>query len=103
MEYQFPIYITLRAQEYFLGRGGIFGLLPALVGESLPGARAVVAEGNLLRRGPVIFRVPPVRRRSLHGALGCHCRRSLRVSIYDCIIPMARNDGLLRMRFSISA
>ncbi len=52
------------AQEYFLGRGGIFGLLPALVRESLPGARAVVAEGNLLRRGPVIFRVPPVRYRS---------------------------------------
>lgn len=48
-------------QEYFLGRGGIFGLLPALVGESLPGARAVIAEGNLLRRGPVIFRVPLVR------------------------------------------
>lgn len=46
-------------QEYFLGRAGMFGLLPALTGEALPGARPVVAEGNLLRRGPVVFRIPP--------------------------------------------
>lgn len=45
--------------EYFLGRGGMFGLLPALTGEALPGARPVFAEGNLLRRGPVVFRIPP--------------------------------------------
>lgn len=37
----------------------MFGLLPALTGEALPGARPVVAEGNLLRRGPVVFRIPP--------------------------------------------
>ena len=43
----------------------MFGLLPALTGEALPGARPVVAEGNLLRRGPVIFRIPPVALRAV--------------------------------------
>jgi hypothetical protein len=43
-------------QEYFLGRGGMFGLLPALTGESLPGARPVVAEvhHSTTARHPVI-------------------------------------------------
>ena len=40
----FQLFQPLSLQEYFLGRGGMFGLLPALTGESLPGARPVVAE-----------------------------------------------------------
>ena len=35
----------------------MFGLLPALTGEPLPGTQPVVAEGNLLRKGPVIFNI----------------------------------------------
>ena len=38
-----------------MGRGSMFSLLPALTGEPLPGTQPVVAEGNLLRKGPVIF------------------------------------------------
>ena len=45
-------------QENFLGRGGMFGLLLALTGAPLPGSRAVIAEGNMLRKGPVVFLLP---------------------------------------------
>lgn len=41
-----------------MGRGSMFGLLPALTGEPLPGTQPVLAEGNLLRKGPVIFTIP---------------------------------------------
>jgi len=40
-----------------MGRGSMFGLLPALTGEPLPGTRPVVAEGNFLRKGPVVFTI----------------------------------------------
>ena len=45
-------------QEYFLGSGGVFGLLTALVGESLPGSGACIAVGNALMQGPVIYHMP---------------------------------------------
>ena len=38
-----------------MGRGSLFSLLPALTGEPLPGTQPVTAEGNLLRKGPVVF------------------------------------------------
>lgn len=41
-----------------MGRGGMFGMMRALTGEALPGSRPVLAEGNLLRKGPVIFLLP---------------------------------------------
>ncbi len=40
-----------------MGRGSMFGLLPALTGEPLPGTQPVVAEGNFLRKGPVVFTI----------------------------------------------
>ncbi|DBA77107.1 hypothetical protein WJX77_005031 [Trebouxia sp. C0004] len=45
-------------QEYFLGSGGVFGLLQALVGEVLPGSARCVAVGNALLQGPVVFHFP---------------------------------------------
>ena len=45
-------------QEYFLGSGGVFGLLTALVGESLPGSGPCIAVGNALMQGPVIYHMP---------------------------------------------
>lgn len=45
-------------QDFFLGNGGIFGLLQALVGEALPGSARCVAVGNALLQGPVIFHIP---------------------------------------------
>ena len=49
---------TRYAQEYFLGSGGVFGLLTALVGESLPGSGPCIAVGNALMQGPVIYHMP---------------------------------------------
>ncbi len=46
------------AQEYFQGVGGVVGILLALTGSTLPGSEVVVAEGNGLGRGPVLFHVP---------------------------------------------
>ena len=48
----------LSLQEYFLGSGGVFGLLQALVGEVLPGSARCVAVGNALLQGPVVFHFP---------------------------------------------
>ncbi len=36
----------------------MFGLLTALVGESLPGSGPCVAVGNALMQGPVIYHMP---------------------------------------------
>ena len=45
-------------QEFFLGSGGMFGLLQALVGEGLPGSTPCVAVGNALLQGPVVLHIP---------------------------------------------
>lgn len=45
-------------QEFFLGGGGMFGLLQALVGEGLPGSTPCVAVGNALLQGPVVLHFP---------------------------------------------
>ena len=59
-------------QEFFLGSGGVFGLLQALVGEVLPGAARCVAVGNALLQGPVVFHFPQhvvarIKERALEG------------------------------------
>ena len=55
----FPFQVCLLSlQEYFLGSGGVFGLLQALVGEVLPGSARCVAVGNALLQGPVVFHFP---------------------------------------------
>ncbi len=59
-------------QEYFLGSGGVFGLLQALVGEVLPGSGRCVAVGNALLQGPVVFHFPQyiigrIKERALDG------------------------------------
>ncbi|KAK9861042.1 hypothetical protein WJX84_008386, partial [Apatococcus fuscideae] len=46
-------------QQYFLGSGGVVGLLKALTGSHMPGKSLVIAEGNSLGRGPVIFHLSP--------------------------------------------
>ncbi|EIE21844.1 hypothetical protein COCSUDRAFT_56295 [Coccomyxa subellipsoidea C-169] len=53
-------YVTAsgHTQEYFMGRGGVFGLLSSLAGESLPGSGPCVAVGNALMQGPVLFHFP---------------------------------------------
>ena len=50
--------LWLCMQEFFLGSGGVFGLLQALVGEVLPGSSPCVAVGNALLQGPVVFHFP---------------------------------------------
>ena len=49
---------SLQLQEFFLGSGGVFGLLQALVGEVLPGSARCLAVGNALLQGPVVFHFP---------------------------------------------
>lgn len=39
--------------------GGVVGLLKALTGSHMPGKSLVIAEGNSLGRGPVIFHLSP--------------------------------------------
>lgn len=61
-----------RLQEYFLGSGGLVGLLPALTGEVLPGAGPAVAQRSSMHRGPVCFTIPQavvraLRRRAAAG------------------------------------
>ncbi|KAK9828685.1 hypothetical protein WJX72_001519 [[Myrmecia] bisecta] len=45
-------------EDYYLGTGGVIGLLPALVGEALPGSGGATAVGNALMQGPVVFHIP---------------------------------------------
>ncbi|GAB4814387.1 hypothetical protein N2152v2_001433 [Parachlorella kessleri] len=45
-------------QDYFLGSGGVLGLLSSLVGEPLPGSGPAIAEANSLHKGPVVFHIP---------------------------------------------
>ena len=47
--------------EYFLGSGGVLGLLGSLVGQPMRGSGAVVAEANALHKGPVVFHLPQAR------------------------------------------
>ncbi|GMH41236.1 hypothetical protein BSKO_09146 [Bryopsis sp. KO-2023] len=47
-----------RQHEFFLGKGGVLGLLPALVGQSHAGMGPAYAELNSLGRGPVILTLP---------------------------------------------
>lgn len=61
-------------QEFFLGSGGVFGLLQALVGEVLPGSARCVAVGNALLQGPVVFHFPQyllgrIKQRAMEGDL----------------------------------
>ena len=62
-------------QEFFLGSGGIFGLLQALVGEGLPGGAPYMAVGNALLQGPVVLHLPQslidrIRQKALEGDQG---------------------------------
>ncbi|KAK9861233.1 hypothetical protein WJX84_006249, partial [Apatococcus fuscideae] len=45
-------------EDCFLGGGSVMGLLPALLGERMPGAGPVEATGNALGQGPVVFYLP---------------------------------------------
>ncbi|KAL3141541.1 Son of sevenless 1, variant 2 [Trebouxia sp. C0010 RCD-2024] len=61
-------------QEFFLGSGGVFGLLQALVGEVLPGSARCLAVGNALLQGPVVFHFPQylvgrIKQRAMEGDL----------------------------------
>lgn len=41
-----------------MGSGSTFGMLPALVGEDLPGQGAYRGVGSALGSGPVVFHLP---------------------------------------------
>lgn len=77
-------------QEYFLGSGGVFGLLTALVGESLPGSGPCVAVGNALMQGPVIYHMP----QSLVNAIkeraeqGDAYMKQLELDLYRSALPV---------------
>lgn len=51
--------------EFFLGSGRVFGLMSALTGEGLPGSAGILAAGNALGKGPVLFYVPRTRLQAL--------------------------------------
>ena len=46
--------------EFYLGSGGVIGLVSSLIGQYVPGImpKAAYAEGNQIARGPVILRIP---------------------------------------------
>ena len=46
------------SHEYFLGSGGVLGLLGSLVGRAMRGSGQAVAEANALHKGPVVFHIP---------------------------------------------
>ena len=46
------------SHEYFLGSGGVLGLLGSLVGRAMRGSGPAVAEANALHKGPVVFHIP---------------------------------------------
>lgn len=94
------------AQDYFLGSGAVFGLLPALVGEVLPGSGPMVAEGNVLRRGPVIFLIPQhmvdrVKAAARDGAPAC---QQLQLDLFRCMDYLQPAAGWpLRVAISMHA
>ena len=45
-------------KEYYRGIGSVIGLLRTMTGHVLPGSSIVVAEGNVLGKGPVLYQVP---------------------------------------------
>lgn len=60
-----------RQHEFFLGKGGVLGLLPALVGQSHAGMGPAYAELNSLGRGPVILTLPAsLMQKIRHSAAG---------------------------------
>ena len=76
----------LAPQEFFLGSGGVFGLLQALVGEVLPGSARCVAVGNALLQGPVVFHFPQylVARIKQKAMEGDSAVLQLLVDLYRC-------------------
>ena len=46
------------SHEYFLGSGGVLGLLGSLEGRAMRGSGPAVAEANALHKGPVVFHIP---------------------------------------------
>ena len=45
-------------KEYYRGIGSVIGLLRTMTGHVLPGSAIVVAEGNVLGKGPVLYQFP---------------------------------------------
>lgn len=60
--------------EFFLGSGGVLGLLSALTGQPMSGAGPAVAEANAMHKGPLIFHLPQV-----YGCRSAHLHRSARL------------------------
>lgn len=56
-----------RVAEFFLGSGRVFGLMSALTGETLPGSAGILAAGNALGKGPVLFHVPRAKLQEMLG------------------------------------
>jgi hypothetical protein len=73
-----------RRQDYFLGSGGVMGLLSALTGRAPPGSGPAVAQRSALHRGPVVFALPArVLREARRGAAaGDHALRQLELDMF---------------------
>jgi len=71
-------------QEYYLGSGGVIGLLQALVGAPLPGTGLAIAQGDALHRGPVLFLIPAAVVRSIaaEAAAGDVALHQLEIDMY---------------------
>ncbi len=85
--------------EFFLGSGRVFGLMSALTGEGLPGSAGILAAGNALGKGPILFYVPRARLQALleRARLGDASVRQLEVDMYRmaCLYTVERLRGQL--------
>lgn len=52
--------------DFYLGRGGVLGLLPALTGTHMPNMRHAFAELNALGHGPSILSIPSTTVQHIH-------------------------------------
>ena len=83
-----------RVAEFFLGSGRVFGLMSALTGESLPGSAGILAAGNALGKGPVLFHVPRAKLQEMlaHARMGDPDMKQLEVDLYRvaCLYTVER-------------
>ncbi|PSC69954.1 Sodium hydrogen exchanger 7 [Micractinium conductrix] len=70
--------------DYYLGSGGVVGLMGALRGRPMAGSGPAVAEANALHKGPVVFHIPQavIRRIRQHAAAGDQASAQLEVDLF---------------------
>ncbi|KAL4858875.1 Protein ACTIVITY OF BC1 COMPLEX KINASE 3 [Chlorella vulgaris] len=70
--------------EFFLGSGGVLGLLSALTGQPMSGSGPAVAEANAMHKGPLIFHLPQSVVHSIEqrAAAGGHTFAQLQLDLF---------------------